>query len=78
MKDRIQLTDEQIRQITYHIQSLSHGQREEIRALLHRLKSDGIGRQELHRELVRLRGDYSISEIDMKAIEDALFGETGV
>ncbi len=72
-KDRVYLTDEQIKKITYHIQSLSPNEREAIRGLLNRLKSDGIGRQELHRELVRLRSDYSISEIDMKAIEEALF-----
>lgn len=75
MKDHIYITDEQIAKITYHIQSLSTEEREEIRKLLHRIKSDGIWRQELHRELLKMRSAYSISEVDMKNIEQILFSE---
>ncbi|MBI4133267.1 hypothetical protein HY478_01500 [Candidatus Uhrbacteria bacterium] len=74
MKDRIYITDAQIEKVTYHITSLSQAEREEVRALLNRLQSDGIGRQELHRELARLRKSYALSDIDIRAIEDALFG----
>ncbi|MBI4280667.1 hypothetical protein HY628_00540 [Candidatus Uhrbacteria bacterium] len=77
MSDRIHLTDEQIRRVVRHLKKLTVREREEICAALNRLQSFGIGQEELHRELLRLRGQYAISESDMRLVERRLFGESG-
>lgn len=73
MKDRINLTDDQIRRITMQIRSLSEKERDAVRKLMDRLQTYGIGRQELHQELYKLRKEQGISDVDMRAIEEALF-----
>lgn len=73
--DRINPSKEEIKRIIGHISSLSGSERELVREVLCRLKSDGIGREELHRELWSLRKKYAISEVDMRNIEKGFFGE---
>ena len=68
----LRLTDEEIKKITYPL-SITSAEREEVRALLKRLEADGIWRQELHRELLKLRGQYKITDIARQAVEEALF-----
>jgi len=75
MANKVHLTDEQIRKLTLCIDTLSQKERETVRDLLKRIKSDGIYEAELHRELLKLREEYLISEIDMKKIEQAIFEE---
>ncbi|MBU1922069.1 hypothetical protein KKD84_02480 [Patescibacteria group bacterium] len=75
MADKVYLTDEQIRKLTLFIDTLSQKERETVRDLLKRIKGDGIYEAELHRELLKLRKEYLISEIDMKNIEQAIFEE---
>ena len=68
----LRLTDEEIKKITYPL-SITSAEREEVRALLKRLEADGIWRQELYRELLKLRGQYKITDIARQAVEEALF-----
>lgn len=75
MKDRIYLSDVQIKKITTRLKRLTPAERERVRELLHRLKAEGIGRRELHEELWQLCKEYTISESDMRVVEDALFAE---
>lgn len=74
-KDRIELTDHEIDRITYTISSLSPDERDTVRSELKKVRSNGIGRHELRKVLLRLRKSYSISELDISNIEKSLFDE---
>lgn len=74
MSKKIYLTEEQIRRLTNLVDTLSQKERDLVRDLLRRIKGDGIYEEELHRELLKLRQDFLISEVDMKKIEDVIFG----
>ena len=74
-KDHIELTDHEIDRITYQIPSLSSDERERVRRELKKVRSNGIGRHELRKVLLRLRKSYSISELDVNRIENSLFDE---
>jgi hypothetical protein len=75
MTDKVNLTNAQIDKITLLIDTLSQKEREIVRDLLERIKSGGIYETELHRELLKLRKEYKISEVDMRKIEEAIFGK---
>jgi hypothetical protein len=73
----IRLTREEIKKLVYEISSLNQEQRTLVKELLERLahSSDGhISPEELRKELSRQRAEHTISEIDAKAITNAVFG----
>ena len=73
--DSKRLTTEEIKKLAFGIASLNQDQRETVRQTLHRLASDGtVWRRELHLELRKLKEAGTISEIDRKAVEAAVFG----
>ena len=67
------LTDHEIQKFTFQMKTLDQNQREIVRDLLNRLQSGGIGELELKKELQKLRQERQISEIDRRAIEEAIF-----
>jgi hypothetical protein len=69
MNTKIYLTEEQVKKITFSIDTLNQEEREVVRELLYRIRAGGIYREGLHRELLKLREKHLISEIDMKEIE---------
>jgi hypothetical protein len=72
----IRLTREQIKKLVYGIESLNQDQRALVAEALGRLShsSDGhVSPEELRKELSHLRAAYKISEIDAKAITNAVF-----
>jgi Mg/Co/Ni transporter MgtE len=75
MSDKIYLTDEQIERITSVINSLDTKERHIVEQMLERIKSGGIYKTELERELEKLRRRYLISDIDRRNIEEAIFGK---
>lgn len=73
----IRLSREEIKKLVFKIDSLNQEQRSLIVAVLERLahSSDGhISPEELHKELLHLRAEYKISDIDEKAVTTAVFG----
>jgi len=75
MSEKIYLTNEQIEKITSVIDSLDTKERYIVEEMLERIKSGGIYETELKRELAKLRGEYLISDIDRRNIEEAIFGK---
>jgi hypothetical protein len=74
--DSKRLTTEQIKRLAFGIGSLSQEQRGTIRGLLERLAKDGIiWRRELTVELRKLKQAGTISDIDRRAVEAAVFEE---
>jgi hypothetical protein len=73
MSDKIYLTDDQVESILSKIDSLDTKERHIVEEMLDRIRRDGIYDTELHRELLKLRSKYLISEIDFRNIEQAIF-----
>ena len=70
-------TNKQIEELTFGIESLDQAQRQRVRDHLHRLlaKTGGtLYRQSTHLELMKMRHENVISEIDLHNIDEALFG----
>lgn len=73
----IRLTSEQVKKLVRGIKSLDRTQRELIVGVLERLRhshDERVSTEELRKELSRLRADHKISEIDVKAVTNAVFG----
>ena len=68
---------EEIDKMTYHIASLSQVQRELIRHVLRQLHDQTGGiiwQDKLHKELLRMKNEGEISDIDRGSVEEAVFG----
>lgn len=74
-KDRVYLTGQQIDRALYRLSSLKQSERDEVRKVLRGLQGGGISRYELHRALLKLRSKYTISQLDLDAIERTIFEE---
>lgn len=73
----IKLTHEQIKKLTFDISSLSQVQRELIRHVLMQLHDQTGGtiwHDKLHKELIRMKNEGEISDIDLRGVEDAVWG----
>lgn len=72
----VRLSREDIKKLVYEIKSLGQEQRALVREFLERLahSSDNhISPEELRKELSRQRAEHRISDIDAKAIMEAVF-----
>lgn len=76
MKDRIFLSDSQIKKILSHLKRLSASERVAVSEILHQLKASGVGREEFHRELYQMEKNYQISETHAQLVESVLFDES--
>lgn len=71
-----QLSDREIEEILFKLRErLDVHERERVREMLKSARHGGLYKEELHKELVRLRDAYKISESDHQAIEKAVFGD---
>ena len=70
-----QLSDREIDQILFKLRDkLDLKERQHVKEMLKSAREGGLYEQELHKELLKLRAAYKISEGDRAAIEDAIFG----
>lgn len=77
MSEPRKFTKDEIKAITFGIESLDHDQREKVRSHLIRLhdKKSGVFYEEsFAQELRKMRDSGDISEIDYHAVKDAFFG----
>lgn len=71
-----QLSDREIEEVLFRLRDkLDFKERERVREMLKSARHGGLYKEELHKELVRLRDAYKISESDHQAIEEAVFGK---
>ena len=71
-----QLSDREIDAILFKLRErLGFKEREAVKALLKDARGGGLYREELKKDLRRLRADHQISSGDSDAIEQAIFGE---
>lgn len=73
MKDRVYLTKEEIKRVLSGLRYLLPVKKELISEVLRRLKADGVGREEFHRELWKLEKKHALTESDLHTIENAFF-----
>lgn len=74
----VKLTRRDIAKMVRGVKTLDYKERPVVQEMLERLSksADGrISREELRRELSRLRAEYRISELDAKGIAKAVFGD---
>lgn len=70
------LADREIEEILFRLRDkLDFKERERVREMLRSARQGGLYKEELHKELVKLRDAHKISESDHQAIEKAIFGE---
>lgn len=77
MSEPRKFTKDDIKELTFGIESLDHDQREKVRAHLLRYhdKKGGVFYEEsFSQELRKMRDSGAISEIDYHAVKDAFFG----
>ena len=71
-----QLSDQEIDRILFKLRDrLDFKEQGNVKEMLKRARSGGLYKEELHKELLRLRADCQISSGDTEAIEQAIFGE---
>jgi hypothetical protein len=77
MSEPRKYTREEIKAITFEIESLDHDQREKVREHLlryHDQKGGTFYEESFTQELRKMRAAGTISEIDYHAVKDAFFG----
>ncbi|MDO8505463.1 MAG: hypothetical protein Q7S48_02725 [bacterium] len=71
-----QLSDQEIDKILFKLRDrLDFKEHGNVKEMLKRAREGGLYREELHKELLRLRAHFKISSGDTEAIENAVFGE---
>jgi hypothetical protein len=75
--DYKKFTHEQIKELTFKVSTLDGQQREQVREHLYRLHDQlggMISRRTLHLELMKMKGEFELSDVDIHGIEQAFYG----
>lgn len=75
--DYKKFTHEQIKELTFKVSSLDGQQREQVREHLYRLHDQlggMISKRTLHLELMKMKAEFELSEVDVQGIEQAFYG----
>lgn len=74
MIDRIFLSHEQIANaVRRHLRTLTEDKRIEVVDTLDSIRQSGIGREELHKALYKLRKQFDLTEYDVGLVEKEFF-----